>query len=199
MLRHDRIAVPRERDRSSGGQIGTRECVEQRRDELVAGAPRGAARIASRATTGVLVPIRRVEQVGESPPARRRARAPPDVDPPRRHPPTLRPSPSRMNRAASRFCDGPGEARNAASPARIEKSSTSPELFELTQRIERRISRVTYSSASVLTPRSRSRSSVRRARGDRQVPRSALSIASARRRMSASGGRAAPGPSARPR
>ena len=80
---------------------------------------------------------------------------------------------------------GPGAARNAAAPARIEKSSKSPSSW-IWRSGSTPASRERYSSASVRTPRSGSRSMA----GTRSAIESsplALRMASERRRISGSG------------
>ena len=124
--RHHRVAQPRERFGGFLRQLRRGRAPGSGRARSPR-APGGGRRGWPAARPRRLVGDERRQQVERtSVPGSLRSAAPPRPDrvAPRR--PPLRAMPSTMSRAASRFCAGPGAARNAAAPARIEKSWKSP-------------------------------------------------------------------------
>ena len=124
-VRNDRVPEARQRGRGVLHQLVSLEGRHQRLDQLLARNAYRQNRIAARATASsssrMSASSRSMNESGTSAinrAASARSRAP--------FVPSARTMPSSSARAASRFCAGPGEARNAAMPARIEKSSKSP-------------------------------------------------------------------------
>ena len=138
-LGHDGVAEPGQRPAGRVAQLGATERIEQRRRRCLRGP--GRARFRSPATpprdpASAISAGSIGEKAGTSAMSRAasaRSRAPSG--------PGERIIASMIRWAASRFWAGPGEARNAAMPARIEKSAKSPRRLDLGQRIDPALTR----------------------------------------------------------